>query len=129
MCRFASGSDWSRQQREKSFKDLLGLVEVGKRLGCELGELGLDLLTAGEVVAAVEVAEFVQVAQAAQPFLERGPLARDLLRFGAVAGCEAVEDLFAQDRFRLEVGDELDELFLDEGGAGGGLIAAPRSTP
>ena len=48
----ASGSDWSRQKREKG-------------LGCEFGEPGLDLLTAGEVVAAVEVAEFVQVAQAA----------------------------------------------------------------
>lgn len=52
MCRLASGSDWSRQKREKG-------------LGCEFGEPGLDLLTAGEVVAAVEVAEFVQVAQAA----------------------------------------------------------------
>ncbi|MGH2998871.1 MAG: hypothetical protein ACRDNM_06180 [Gaiellaceae bacterium] len=46
-------------------EDLLGLVEVGERLGCEFGELGLDLLAVGEVVGAVEVAEFVQVAEAA----------------------------------------------------------------
>ncbi|HTS73418.1 MAG TPA: hypothetical protein VMG74_06890 [Gaiellaceae bacterium] len=105
-------------------EDLLGLVEVGKRLGCELGELSLDLLAAGEVVAAVEVAEFVQVAQAAQSFFERGALARHLLRFGAVAGGEAVEDLLAQERFGLEVGHELDELFFDQSSAGGGLVTA-----
>jgi len=105
-------------------EDLLGLVEVGERLGCEFCELGLDLLPAGEVVAAVDVAEFVQVAQTAQAFFERGPLARHLLLLGAVAGGEPVENLLAQERFGLEVGDELDELFFDEGGAGGGLVAA-----
>ncbi|MGH2998870.1 MAG: hypothetical protein ACRDNM_06175 [Gaiellaceae bacterium] len=35
-----------------------------------------------------------------------------------------MEDLFAQERFGLEVGDEFDELFFDECGAGGGLVAA-----
>ncbi|HEX5246987.1 MAG TPA: hypothetical protein VFW41_07635 [Gaiellaceae bacterium] len=43
-------------------EDLFGFVEVGERFGCEFGEVGLDLLAAGEVFAAVEVAEFVQVA-------------------------------------------------------------------
>lgn len=105
-------------------EDLLCPVEVGQRLGRELGELGLDLLAAGEVVAAVEVTEFVQIAQAAQAFVERGALARHLLRLGAVAGREAVEDLLAQERFGLEVGEELDKLLFDEGGAGGGLVAA-----
>jgi hypothetical protein len=44
-------------------EDLLGLVKVGKRLGSEVGELGLNLLATGEVFAAVDVAEFVQVAK------------------------------------------------------------------
>ncbi|HEY3945642.1 MAG TPA: hypothetical protein VGL78_10475 [Solirubrobacteraceae bacterium] len=105
-------------------EDLLGLVEVGERLGCEFGELGLDLLAACEVFAAVEVAEFVQVAQAAQAFLESSPLPHHLLRLGAVACGKAMKNLLAQEGLGLEVGDELDELFFDEGGAGGGLVAA-----
>jgi hypothetical protein len=60
MCRFASESDWSRQKRGEVVEDLLGLVEVGKRLGCELGDLRMDFGTTGEEVAAAEVADFVQ---------------------------------------------------------------------
>ena len=51
-------------------EDLVGLVEVGKRLGCEFREEGLNLLAASEVFGAVEVTELVQVAQA-QAFFER----------------------------------------------------------
>ncbi|MGH2932968.1 MAG: hypothetical protein ACRDL2_00430, partial [Gaiellaceae bacterium] len=89
----------------KVVEDLLGLFEVGKWLGSEFCEVRLDLSAAGEVLGAVEVAELVQVAQAAQSFLERGPFPRHLLRFGAVASGEAVEDLLAQEAFGLEVGD------------------------
>ena len=49
---------------------LAGLVEVGEGLGGERGKLGVDRVTAGDVLGAGEVAELVEVACAAQALLQ-----------------------------------------------------------
>ncbi|MGH2853374.1 MAG: hypothetical protein ACRDLF_04180 [Solirubrobacteraceae bacterium] len=67
--RLASGS-FSFSKNTEVFEDLLGVVEIGDRLGCERSQLGVDGVAAGDVLGALQVAEFVEVAHAPQALFQ-----------------------------------------------------------
>lgn len=54
-----------RPERREVFEDAAREVEVGDRLGRERVQLGVDRVAARDVLAALEVAEFVEVAHPA----------------------------------------------------------------
>jgi hypothetical protein len=102
---------------------LAGLLEVGDWVRCEVGQLGVDRVAARKVGGPVEVAQLVEVAHAPQAFLERDALLGDVGGFRAAGVGEAAQDLVAQLGAGLEVGDERDELLLDDLDGGNWLVA------
>jgi hypothetical protein len=99
-------------------EDRAGLVEVGRGSGGELVEFGVDLVAAGDVPGAGEVAELIEVLESAAALQKLLALADGLSAVALVGLGEAAQDLVAEYGTGLEVGDELDDLLLDDVGGG-----------